>query len=1584
MGQFQTGTIDEVRENSNKKSENTEYKDPTNTLPTPPPIKCKEQCDTCKECTANKLWWDKYPELVDEVMLKSNVHKCNSKCMNNKYNTCKARFPRDIVKETKADINDGSITMKKHEEWINFVTTTLTYLIKSNSDVTSLLSGTAIKAIVAYVTDYITKVPLKTHAMFDTVRTVFDRKATVINGDNTREEKARKLITSIVNSLTANLEIGGPMASLYLLGNPDHYTNYKFRPFYWRPYVNHNWRDHKVTSENVEDDHDKIEDNLLLLKMESEYIGYSPTLDYIHRPTVYEDTCLYDWIRRFDKKKIYKRKPKAADNDELDGYDTDNLEQIDEELDKQDLYLNKVTDNDDLSDDELDIMNDSVDEHIIIETKPKARFHFLSEHPQSSTHSVKLLPENKSFVPNFVCPVPRADSGDREYYCASMMSLFKPWRKADDLKLKSKTWDEAYYHHQFDDKQKELMVNFNIRYECHDAKDDYRLQRNKKILADDLPPWMSENFINECNEDMNGQEQLDEYVTCQDDQNDEDDNSPIHLGKASMSKQLQMKQMKNILRTAGWMENSVDGYDPILFDQNNKIDLPQKTSNAWQTLLTQKKKEILKDRLKQMPEMSQKESVSSSKYMTANEVVMVGEEYLLQSAKLKYQEDIDRITKIIKDFTLNEEQERAFRIVAQHACLPQSEQLKMYLGSMGGTGKSQVIKSLIQFFKERNEPHRFMVLAPTGYAAVLVDGSTYHSVLGVRDIESDSNKTRSQIKDRTEGVEYIFVDEVSMVSCRDMYIISKQLALSQANADIAFGGVNVIFAGDFAQLPPVMAKPLYDFQVGTSAKAGMSPYDQECAIGKAVWHQITTVVILKQNMRQRSQTPKDASFRSALENMRYKSCTDEDITFLRSLIANNGVSLSQKKFIHVPIITSYNSHRDAINSEGARLFATRYNAELHSFYSLDTMACKLDIKTKGQKRKKNPVQYLSQKYQEAAWNVPPSSSEHVSGRLDLCKGMPVMIKKNIATECCVTNGAPAIVYDWDSSVMPDGKEVLETLFVQLIDPPRSVQLNGLPLNVVPLPKQKHTIECQLPNDKSISINRQQVYVLPNFAMTVHASQGRTRVNNVCDLSNCINHLAYYTALSRSSSADGTAILQGFDRSKIQGGITGFLRQEFREIEVLNEITTLKFHGKLSNSIKGHIRSILIHEYYKGKPLSYVPEGISKDLAWSKESPFIPPTIDKNTKWGIVTKNKKTTKTGKVDENKSEIEQMDKEVKESQLLVQSIFQNKLNLISDDNKPQSKRKLEVNDPDSSILNKPAKQARVVNVISLLQPISLKWSNNSCAYDVVILSLYQIWSENIDKWSKEFNSKYKDLYYLVSSFKTVYKKSLSIEHIRYKWRERLCRKNSEQFNMRGYTDILELLKYTLELNKTLITKSTTCLNCSKVLNKTEISNAWYGSYLYPWGDYLKRVKHNKSKPSMQGFVNHSSKISIIRIAKCCTGQYSTKTIVHDHPDILSFILPDFSKNTILKNFSFNKTIKIRVNDSETCTLFLKCIIYFGGSHFIARIIDKSGTVWYFDSLNENGECIKEGLYSSFTPSQLIQCEQRYSSCIIYAKNL
>ena len=75
----------------------------------------------------------------------------------------------------------------------------------------------------------------------------------------------------------------------------------------------------------------------------------------------------------------------------------------------------------------------------------KTFFLFMNGHPSYDTHHVNILPENDGYVPNFVGgTLPRSDTGDREYYCSTMLSLFKPWRHRRDLKGDDKSWDEAF------------------------------------------------------------------------------------------------------------------------------------------------------------------------------------------------------------------------------------------------------------------------------------------------------------------------------------------------------------------------------------------------------------------------------------------------------------------------------------------------------------------------------------------------------------------------------------------------------------------------------------------------------------------------------------------------------------------------------------------------------------------------------------------------------------------------------------------------------------------------------------------------------------------------------------------------------------------------------------------------------------------------------------------------------------------------------------------------------------------------------------------------------------------------------------
>ncbi|KAF7980320.1 hypothetical protein HWV62_39124 [Athelia sp. TMB] len=103
-------------------------------------------------------------------------------------------------------------------------------------------------------------------------------------------------MTQVVNSLTSKSEIGGPMAAMYLLENPDHYTSHEFRPCYWKHYVREArrvWEDQRVEADEDVEALDEDDKKVVLGKQGGEYIGLSRVDDYVMRPEVYQDVPLY-------------------------------------------------------------------------------------------------------------------------------------------------------------------------------------------------------------------------------------------------------------------------------------------------------------------------------------------------------------------------------------------------------------------------------------------------------------------------------------------------------------------------------------------------------------------------------------------------------------------------------------------------------------------------------------------------------------------------------------------------------------------------------------------------------------------------------------------------------------------------------------------------------------------------------------------------------------------------------------------------------------------------------------------------------------------------------------------------------------------------------------------------------------------------------------------------------------------------------------------------------------------------------------------------------------------------------------------
>ncbi|EJD36384.1 hypothetical protein AURDEDRAFT_74277, partial [Auricularia subglabra TFB-10046 SS5] len=132
---------------------------------------------------------------------------------------------------------------------------------------------------------------------------------------------------------------------------------------------------------------------------------------------------------------------------------------------------------------------------------------------------------------------------------------------------------------------------------------------------------------------------------------------------------------------------------------------------------------------------------------------------------------------VVKEFTLNEEQAQAFRLVANHSLSRQGNPLRMMLSGPGGTGKSRVIQALKYWFDMRNQSRRFRLCSYTGVAANNISGMTLHAALSLS--RSNNGRMSAGVKhDLTamwDGVDYLFIDEVSMVGCNLLVDVSQAL-----------------------------------------------------------------------------------------------------------------------------------------------------------------------------------------------------------------------------------------------------------------------------------------------------------------------------------------------------------------------------------------------------------------------------------------------------------------------------------------------------------------------------------------------------------------------------------------------------------------------------------------------------------------------------------------------------------------------------------------------------------------------------------------------------------------------------------------
>lgn len=132
----------------------------------------------------------------------------------------------------------------------------------------------------------------------------------------------------------------------------------------------------------------------------------------------------------------------------------------------------------------------------------------------------------------------------------------------------------------------------------------------------------------------------------------------------------------------------------------------------------------------------------------------------------------------------------------------------MFFTGDAGTGKSYLLRVLVEALQEQVGKDKVFVTASTGIAACNIGGITVHSFAGLGIAEMDLNHTLRKIRqnesavDRWKTCSVLVIDEISMLDGR-LFDTLEYTARVLRCSDLPFGGIQVVLCGDFFQLPPV-------------------------------------------------------------------------------------------------------------------------------------------------------------------------------------------------------------------------------------------------------------------------------------------------------------------------------------------------------------------------------------------------------------------------------------------------------------------------------------------------------------------------------------------------------------------------------------------------------------------------------------------------------------------------------------------------------------------------------------------------------------------------------------------------------------
>lgn len=437
----------------------------------------------------------------------------------------------------------------------------------------------------------------------------------------------------------------------------------------------------------------------------------------------------------------------------------------------------------------------------------------------------------------------------------------------------------------------------------------------------------------------------------------------------------------------------------------------------------------------------------------------------------------------------------------------------VFFTGSAGVGKSLTLKVVIDKLRELHGKEYVFVTASTGVAACNLNGTTLHSFagagLGNGTLEQAAKKIacRPDALSRWRNAKVLIVDEISMITNHFFELLDKigrrfRGTQDQANKTKFFGGIQVVFCGDFCQLGSINDK-----ETPVQSSTNNAPESWEEAIDmkqndiylfeSPLWQKMFPfypgnqsnsgiMIHLTQIYRQ-----KDEQFVSLLQACRLGNPSPLHIDLLW-------------KRVRVPLDT-----KDGIRP--TRLYPHKADVQQENMLELGRL--------KGEIRTYRAVDKGIAKCMELLNEHCPALSE-----ISLKLNAQVVLLRNLDFSRGLVNGSRGVVSDF---LMGDHNMP----YVPVV-----TFSNGEKLTI-------SQTEWKLEQGKQVLASRKQIPLALCWATTIHKSMGQTLSKVETRLASVFAYGQAYTSLSRCTSLEGVSLLD-FDPKKIMANqkVVQFYRQ----------------------------------------------------------------------------------------------------------------------------------------------------------------------------------------------------------------------------------------------------------------------------------------------------------------------------------------------------------------------------------------------------------------------------------------------------------